>query len=131
MFGLTTKDLANLANVTPSTVRATLSRKDNFMGIKPVRLHSGRLLWPAEEVDKALHTYTFIQPWHGRKVQNTQDVKAFVQALATAIENQQNYILAQAKVGNESRFRDISIDLENISLVIKRLQRVYSEEVAA
>jgi hypothetical protein len=131
MFSYTTNDVAYMANVAPSTIRATLSRKGNFLGIKPIRLHNGRLLWPAEEVDRALHTYRFIEPWSGRKVQDIGEARAFVQAVATALENQQNYIRAQARVGNESSFRDISIELENIMHVAQRLQRAYSVEVTA
>ncbi len=128
MFGLTTKDLAYQANVTPSTIRATLSRKGNYLGIKPIRLHNGRLLWPAEEVDIALHTFTFIQPWFGHKVRDIGEARAFLSAIATAMENQRDYILSGATSKDDEEHRIIRIEIENIQIVLSRLQRGFAGE---
>lgn len=51
---LTTEQLALVAHINPNTVRTRLCKTGSYYGIKPVKLPSGRLLWPAKQVQALL-----------------------------------------------------------------------------
>ncbi|TXH97678.1 MAG: DNA-binding protein [Rheinheimera sp.] len=51
---LTTEQFAELLHGSPSTIRRRLCTTGSFYGIKPVKLPSGRLLWPAGAVQAFL-----------------------------------------------------------------------------
>lgn len=46
----TTEQFAELLGGKPSTIRTRLCKTGSFYGIKPIKLPSGRLLWPADAV---------------------------------------------------------------------------------
>jgi hypothetical protein len=49
---LTTAQLATILRVKPQTIRASLCRSGNYLGIRPVvKLPNGRLLWPSESLE--------------------------------------------------------------------------------
>jgi len=48
--GLTTNQLARLALTTAGTIRVRLCQTGSFFGVKPLKLPSGRLLWPADSL---------------------------------------------------------------------------------
>jgi hypothetical protein len=52
---LTTAELSIVAKTKPSTIRTRLCKTGSFYGIKPIKLPSGRLLWPAEAVQALLN----------------------------------------------------------------------------
>lgn len=47
-MGQTTSALAERLGIQPQSLRAALSRHQNYYGITPTRLPNGRLLWPAD-----------------------------------------------------------------------------------
>jgi hypothetical protein len=47
----TTEQLADLALCKPNTIRTRLCKTGSFYGIRPTKLPSGRLLWPAAAVE--------------------------------------------------------------------------------
>lgn len=47
---LTTEQFAEALHGKPSTIRTRLCKTGSFWGIKPIKLPSGRLLWPADAV---------------------------------------------------------------------------------
>ncbi|CAD6366977.1 helix-turn-helix transcriptional regulator [Shewanella putrefaciens] len=47
---LTTEQLALYLHGQPSTIRTRLCKTGSYYGIKPIKLPSGRLLWPTEQV---------------------------------------------------------------------------------
>lgn len=51
---LTTEQFADLLHGKPSTIRTRLCKTGSFYGIKPIKLPSGRLLWPAVAVQALL-----------------------------------------------------------------------------
>lgn len=51
---ITTDELANRFRVVPQTVRAGLCRKGHYLGLKPVKLPNGKLLWDSADVDRLL-----------------------------------------------------------------------------
>jgi hypothetical protein len=51
---LTTEQLALALHGKPSTIRTRLCKTGSYYGIKPIKLPSGRLLWPAEAVQALL-----------------------------------------------------------------------------
>ncbi|MGO2332539.1 MULTISPECIES: hypothetical protein [Pseudoalteromonas] len=51
---LTTELLANELHCKPNTIRTRLCKTGTFHGIKPIKLPSGRLLWPADAVQALL-----------------------------------------------------------------------------
>lgn len=51
----TTEELAELLRGKPSAIRTRLCKTGSFHGIKPLKLPSGRLLWPAEGVNALLN----------------------------------------------------------------------------
>ncbi|TMO09466.1 hypothetical protein [Pseudoalteromonas sp. S558] len=51
---LTTEQFALALHGKPSTIRTRLCKTGSFYGIKPIKLPSGRLLWPADAVQALL-----------------------------------------------------------------------------
>lgn len=51
---LTTEQFAEVLHGKPSTIRTRLCKTGSFWGIKPIKLPSGRLLWPADAVQAFL-----------------------------------------------------------------------------
>jgi len=51
---LTTEELANFLRIKPQTVRAGLCRNSHYLGLKPLKLCNGKLLWDAAEVERLL-----------------------------------------------------------------------------
>ncbi|WP_299084417.1 helix-turn-helix domain-containing protein [uncultured Paraglaciecola sp.] len=52
---LTTEQFAEALHGKPSTIRTRLCKTGSFYGIRPTKLPSGRLLWPAEAVQAFLN----------------------------------------------------------------------------
>ena len=52
---ITTEELAELLHGKPNSIRTRLCKTGSFYGIKPVKLPSGRLLWPADQVQELLN----------------------------------------------------------------------------
>jgi len=50
----TTEQFADVLHGKPSTIRTRLCKTGSFYGIKPIKLPSGRLLWPAGAVQAFL-----------------------------------------------------------------------------
>jgi hypothetical protein len=48
----TTNEAAAVVRYRPQTIRRDLCLNGHFKGIRPVKLPGGRLLWPAEEIDR-------------------------------------------------------------------------------
>lgn len=51
---LTTEQFAEVIHGKPSTIRTRLCKDGSFYGIRPIKLPSGRLLWPADAVQAFL-----------------------------------------------------------------------------
>lgn len=51
---LTTDQLGEAVRYNPNSIRSRLCKTGSFYGIKPIKLPSGRLLWPADEVQALL-----------------------------------------------------------------------------
>lgn len=49
-----TEELAALLHIRPQSIRASLCRSGSLMGLRPVKLPNGRLLWPADEADRLI-----------------------------------------------------------------------------
>lgn len=47
---LTTEQFAEALHGKPSTIRTRLCKTGSYYGITPIKLPSGRLLWPADAV---------------------------------------------------------------------------------
>ena len=47
---LTTEEMAGLLRIVPQTPRAGLCRNGHYLGMRPVKLPNGKLLWDAAEV---------------------------------------------------------------------------------
>ena len=52
--GLTTRELADFAGVTPEGIRVQLCRAGSYFGLTPERLPNGRLTWPADSRERLL-----------------------------------------------------------------------------
>lgn len=52
---LTTEEFALGAKTKPNTIRTRLCKTGSFYGIKPIKLPSGRLLWPADAVQALIN----------------------------------------------------------------------------
>jgi len=52
---LTTEQFAEAMQGKPSTIRTRLCKTGSFYGIKPIKLPSGRLLWPVDAVQALLN----------------------------------------------------------------------------
>jgi len=50
--GIDTNQLARLAVTTPGTIRVQLCKKGAYFGIKPLKLPSGKLLWPRDSLER-------------------------------------------------------------------------------
>ncbi|GAB6905631.1 conserved hypothetical protein [Desulfosarcina cetonica] len=51
-YMITTKQLADLFSVKGSSIRHSLCVRGHYLGIKPVKLPNGRLMWPKTEANK-------------------------------------------------------------------------------
>lgn len=51
---LTTNQLADALGVKGSTVRRSLCVRGHYLGVRPVKLPNGRLLWPLSEVERLI-----------------------------------------------------------------------------
>lgn len=51
---ITTEELANILRIVPQTIRAGLCRNGHYLGLKPIKLSNGKLLWDAAEVHHLL-----------------------------------------------------------------------------
>ena len=52
---ITTEELAVQLRIVPQTARAGLCRKGHYLGLRPVKLPNGKLLWDASEVARLLN----------------------------------------------------------------------------
>lgn len=52
---ISTEQFAELLNGKPSTIRTRLCKTGSYYGIKPIKLPSGRLLWPADAVQSLIN----------------------------------------------------------------------------
>ena len=52
---VTTEQLAELIHGKPNSIRTRLCKTGSFYGIKPIKLPSGRLLWPASQIHAFLN----------------------------------------------------------------------------
>jgi hypothetical protein len=52
MTHTTTEALAAGLGIKPQTLRAALCRDGHYYGIKPAKLPNGRLLWPADAIER-------------------------------------------------------------------------------
>ncbi|MEI7432528.1 MAG: hypothetical protein WCL27_18945, partial [Betaproteobacteria bacterium] len=48
---ITTEELAVRLRIVPNTPRAALCRKGHYLGMRPVKLPNGKLLWAAAEFE--------------------------------------------------------------------------------
>jgi hypothetical protein len=51
IYNFTTEQLADFAHCKSNSIRSRLCLTGSFYGIKPIKLPSGRLLWPAAAVE--------------------------------------------------------------------------------
>lgn len=51
---LSTEELARAFKVKPQSVRASLCRQGHFLGLRPVKLANGRLLWDEGKSEQIL-----------------------------------------------------------------------------
>ena len=51
---LTTRDLADHLGIRPESIRSHVFRKGSYYGLRPKRAPNGRLLWPADSVERLL-----------------------------------------------------------------------------
>ena len=67
--GLSTRQLAKAIGVVDGTIRVRLCTKGSYFGLKPLaRLPNGRLLWPADSVERLMEAgRTIPAPVVGRK----------------------------------------------------------------
>ncbi len=52
MTALTTEVLADGLGIKPQTLRAAICRHQHYYGIRPAKLPNGRLLWPADAIER-------------------------------------------------------------------------------
>ena len=52
--GLSTRQLAKAIRVVDGSIRVRLCTKGSYFGLKPERLPNGRLLWPADSVERLM-----------------------------------------------------------------------------
>lgn len=50
--GLSTNELARLVAVKPASIRIRLCETGSYFGVKPMKLPNGRLLWPADSLER-------------------------------------------------------------------------------
>jgi len=53
-ININTKEFAELVRVDPQTIRRAFCVNGHYMGVKPLKLSTGRLLWPKDEILKIL-----------------------------------------------------------------------------
>lgn len=53
-LGISTETLADRLALQPQTLRAAICRHGHYFGIRPAKLPNGRLLWPADTVERLL-----------------------------------------------------------------------------
>ncbi|MCG5530957.1 hypothetical protein LRD18_08735 [Halorhodospira halochloris] len=51
---LTTPELAKAIGMKPDSIRVRLCRTGSFYGLRPGKLPNGRLIWPADSVERLL-----------------------------------------------------------------------------
>lgn len=51
-MGISTEELAALLRLKPQSLRAALCRDGHYFGVRPRKLPNGRLLWPADAVER-------------------------------------------------------------------------------
>ena len=51
---LSTEELAAVLRIAPQTPRAGLCRNGHYLGMRPVKLPNGKLLWDAAEVERLI-----------------------------------------------------------------------------
>jgi hypothetical protein len=51
---ITTEELASMLRIAPQTARASLCRKGHYLGLRPVKLSNGKLLWDVAEAERIL-----------------------------------------------------------------------------
>lgn len=51
---LSTKQVADIFHIKASSIRESLCRNEEWMGLRPTRLPNHRLIWDAAEVDRLL-----------------------------------------------------------------------------
>lgn len=49
---ITTEEMAGLLRIFPQTARAGLCRNGHYLGMRPVKLPNGKLLWDAAAVER-------------------------------------------------------------------------------
>jgi len=54
MTALTTEALADGLGIKPQTLRAAICRHQHYYGIRPAKLPNGRLLWPADAIERLM-----------------------------------------------------------------------------
>ena len=59
--GFSTNELAEQLRGTPGSIRVRLCETGSYFGIKPLKLPSGRLLWPADSLEQ-LAAYSAAKP---------------------------------------------------------------------
>uniref|UniRef100_A0A486XIN2 DNA-binding protein n=1 Tax=Rheinheimera sp. BAL341 TaxID=1708203 RepID=A0A486XIN2_9GAMM len=52
---ISTEQFAETIHGKPSTIRTRLCKTGSYYGIKPIKLPSGRLLWPADAVQSLIN----------------------------------------------------------------------------
>ena len=51
-MGISTEELAALLRLKPQSLRAALCRDGHYFGLRPRKMPNGRLLWPADAVER-------------------------------------------------------------------------------
>jgi hypothetical protein len=51
-MGISTEELAGLLRLKAQSLRAALCRDGHYFGLRPRKLPNGRLLWPADAVER-------------------------------------------------------------------------------
>lgn len=52
MTDLTTEALADRLGIKPQSIRAAVCRTQSYFGLRPIKMPNGRLLWPADAVER-------------------------------------------------------------------------------
>ena len=55
-YGFTTPELARHIGVTAEGLRVHLCRRGSYFGVRPERMPNGRLLWPADSLERLKET---------------------------------------------------------------------------
>lgn len=54
-YNRSTEELAAALRLKPQSIRASLCRYGHYMGLIPYKLPNGRLLWPADAMERLTH----------------------------------------------------------------------------